>query len=69
MIGPSTSRKGPSKVPAPGQRPSFILGSRPENMRAALPGARIKPGPANTTQYGKAAPPNGVASFSPTQGP
>jgi hypothetical protein len=69
MIGPSTGKKGATKVPSPGLRPQFIMGSRPENMRASLPGARIKPARAGTTQYGKAAPPAGVASFSPMQGP
>ena len=51
---------GPKNVPTPGQRPSLVLGSRPASMRSgAVPapgaaGPRIKPGPANTTQYGKA---------------
>lgn len=44
--------KGPTSVPTPPQRPSFVLGSRPGSLRAP-PVPRIKPGAANTTQYGK----------------
>lgn len=47
---------GPKKVPMPLLRaPSsaFVLGSRPQTLRAQAP-QRIKPGAANTTQYGKA---------------
>jgi hypothetical protein len=39
----AVAAKGPTRVPTPGERPSFILGSRPVNLRAPLPGARIKP--------------------------
>ena len=62
MRGPSTAKKGTpaGKVPSPGARPSFIMGSRPDTLRAPMPGARIKPGPASTTQYGKPAPPDNV---------
>ena len=61
-------RKGPTKVPTPGIRPSFVLGSRPPSIRSGevpKPGMRIKPGPANTTQYGKA---NGQANPAGTAG-
>ena len=68
MLGPSAGKKGGTKVPSAGLRPQFELGSRPENMRSPLPGARIKPAKASTTQYGKVAP-TAVASFDPMQGP
>lgn len=59
-------KKGPGKVPTPGLRPDFIMGSRPENLRAPLPGARIKP-MTGQRDYGKSliAPPSGpgVDSF------
>lgn len=51
----------PKKVPAATLRPQFVLGSRPETLRAP-PVPRVKPGPSNTTQYGK------PASKSPTSG-
>jgi len=46
--------KGPTKVPAGTLRPSFVLGSRPQTLRAP-PVPRVKPMGANTTQYGKPA--------------
>jgi len=46
--------KGPKKTPTPGIRPSYVLGSRPENLRMNPPVARIKP-LQNQTQYGKIA--------------
>ena len=71
-------RKGPKSVPTPGIRPQLVLGSRPASMRSgAVPtpgsalGPRIKPGPASTTQYGKAngqANPAGVAGGWPGAG-
>ena len=60
--------KAPKAAPTPPQRASFVLGSRPGSLRAAPP-PRIKPGPANTTNYAKvpAADPNPVgASFGNT---
>ena len=57
--GVGGASKGPKTVAGPIARPSFVLGSRPASMRSGqvpVPGAagpRIKPGPANTTQYGK----------------
>ena len=56
------TKGGPKNVPTPGQRPNLVLGSRPASMRSGevqkpgtgLPGLRIKPAAANTTQYGKA---------------
>ena len=51
------SSKGPKRNPTPGLRPEFIVGSRPENLRAGLPGRAlprgIKPGAASTRDYGK----------------
>lgn len=53
------SKSGGGKVATPGiTRPpgKFVLGSRPQALRA--PGIpRIKPGAANTTQYGKTSAP------------
>ncbi len=45
---------GHKSVSTPGIRPEYVLGSRPTTLRAQQ--TRIKPGPANTTQYGKANP-------------
>lgn len=55
MKGPSTGKKGAKSVPSAGERPSFIMGSRPAALRAPLPGAalKIKPQPASTRDYGK----------------
>ena len=68
MVAPRTPgglpKKGPSKMPAPTIRPDFIMGSRPENLRAPLPGAKIKPQPASTRDYGKA-----PSLFPPDEGP
>ena len=62
----SVTKKGTSRVNTPGEHPSFIMGSRPENLRAPLPGARIKP-MTGQRDYGKQliAPASGpgVASF------
>lgn len=44
--------KAPKKMPAATERPSYVLGSRPEQLRAPMV-PNIKPGPASTTQYGK----------------
>jgi hypothetical protein len=49
----NTGKSKPSKVPTPGIRPSFVLGSRPPTLRAP-PVPRIKPGAPSTRQYGKA---------------
>lgn len=70
MPGFSGVKKGPSSVPKAKDRPSFILGSRPTSLRAPTPGGgpRIKP-MQGVTQYGKAAPADGVASFGPEDGP
>jgi hypothetical protein len=68
VLGVGVPRKGPTKVPTPPMRAALVLGSRPPSMRSGevpKPGLRIKPGPANTTQYGKAvgqANPAGVTS-------
>ena len=43
---------GHKSVPTPGIRPSFVLGSRPETLRAP-PVPRIKPAAAGTTNYAK----------------
>lgn len=53
--------KGPKKVPNSTLRAQFVLGSRPETLRAP-PVPRVKPMAAGTTQYGK------PASKSPTSG-
>lgn len=45
---------GRKSVPTPGIRPSYVLGSRPETMRAN-PVPRIKP-VLRQTDYGKTAP-------------
>ncbi len=59
--------KGAKKNPAPTKRPDFIMGSRPTNMRAPLPGARIKPisQGAGTRNYAKQITP----PIDPTEGP
>ena len=49
-----SSKKGPSKVATPGIRPSYVLGSRPANLRMNPPVARIKP-MQGQTDYGKIA--------------
>ena len=38
--------------PKGGKAPPFVIGSRPAALRAP-PIPRVKPGPANATQYGK----------------
>lgn len=48
-----TGKSKPNKVPTPGIRPQFVLGSRPPTLRAP-PVPRVKPGAASTRQYGKA---------------
>jgi hypothetical protein len=63
------AKKGPTRVPMPGVRPSFILGSRPQNLAAPTPGARIAPGPAGTRDYGKPVSGPNVAGFAPGEGP
>jgi hypothetical protein len=60
----SGSKKGPTRAPTPPERPSFIMGSRPENLRAPLPGAKIKPQAAGTRDYAKS-----PSLFDPDQGP
>jgi hypothetical protein len=47
-----TGKSGPKKVPTPGIRPEFVLGSRPPTLRAP-PVPRVKPGAPSTRQYGK----------------
>ena len=56
-IAVRTGKGGHKSVPTPGIRPSFVLGSRPETLRAP-PVPRIKPAPAgmNTRDYGKPSP-------------
>lgn len=49
---------GPKTVKKPPMRPSFVLGSRPQTMRAA-PAPRIKP-MVGVTQYGKQSPGGGL---------
>ena len=68
MAGPRAPgglpKKGPTKMPATPMRPDFIMGSRPTNMRAALPGAKIKPQAAGTRDYAKS-----PSLFPPDEGP
>jgi len=59
-----SAKTGPKKMPATPIRPEFIMGSRPENMRAPLPGRSIKPQAAGTRDYAKA-----PSLFPPDQGP
>lgn len=67
MKGPATNKKGPRSVPSAGERPSFIMGSRPASLRAPLPGGalNIKPQAASTRDYGK--PPSGNDVGTPGQ--
>jgi len=58
------SSKGPKRALTPPERPSFIMGSRPENLRAPLPGRKIKPQAAGTRDYAKA-----PSLFPPDEGP
>ena len=45
----------PKSVPNPGKAPSWVLGSRPQSLRAppAAPVQRIKPAAPSTRNYGK----------------
>jgi len=64
------SSKGPKRDITPAERPSFIMGSRPANMRAPMPGsARIKPAAAGTRDYGKISGGPAVGTFAKDQGP
>jgi hypothetical protein len=45
----NSGKSGPKAAPTPPDRASFVLGSRPPDLRAP----RIKPMAASTTQYGK----------------
>ena len=60
-------KAGPKAAPTPGERPSFVLGSRPPSLRAKPPGeaGRIKP-LTGQTQYGKPQPQTQVASPGPS---
>lgn len=60
-----TGKGGHKSVPTPGIRPSFVLGSRPETLRAA-PVPRIKPNAASTRDYAKVPPPSNDAGFGTT---
>lgn len=52
--GVKTGKVSVKSVPTPSPRTQFALGSRPPALRGMAPGTpSIKPGPANTTQYGK----------------
>lgn len=59
----ATKVKGPA---TPSPRTPFVLGSRPQGVRAPSP-PRIKPAAASTTNYGKTPDPNPAgASFGNT---
>lgn len=61
----NTGKGGHKSVTTPGERPSFVLGSRPQSLRTpAIP--RIKPGAASTRNYGKAASTPNNAGFGDT---
>lgn len=68
-----TARKGPVRTPTPGLRPEYIIGSRPENLRAPLPGGKanlnIKPQAAGTRNYGKPIAGPGADTFPKGIGP
>ena len=71
MAGPKSTT--PKSAPSPGERPNYVLGSRPPALRqkppgstAANPGApRIKP-MTGQTQYGKGAPAAPINGAGPT---
>ena len=64
-----TGKGGHKGVPTPGIRPSFVLGSRPQSLRAP-PVPRVKPAAASTRDYGKPDQPlgqsPGMSSFGDT---
>lgn len=53
----NTGKTAPSKVPTPGIRPDYVLGSRPATLRQPQP-QRIKPGAGSSRNYGKQLQPN-----------
>lgn len=52
-------------IPGPRLRPQYVLGSRPESLRAPVV-PRVKPGDPATTQYGKANMGQGLANIGGT---